>query len=262
MYDDIATTNSNPHYITRPQAFYYGEEMKDWSNTPMAYALDIAIENKFSELLKFPLDRIIYASNDYCFRERTRKNKGELNLPFFNYYRIDYAECSRPWFNDYSNRFGVIDRENNFTSKMGGKMKVYPTDVVYEGSIFFAQQKDCEYAYNKLKFESSNETIITPKLETNKGDILPNAGILNMELEFNPNYKENDWLELNRIWSIGIEFSVSTFMIGVFDKNPEGLHVAKESILQFFSAKKLDYDDWENSTQIEMLLSEYFENKN
>ena len=46
-----STTNSNPHFMTKPQPFYYGEQMKSWANTPMSYAMDIAIENHFSEVL-------------------------------------------------------------------------------------------------------------------------------------------------------------------------------------------------------------------
>ena len=83
MDNTVATTNQNSHYMTRPQPFYYGEQMKSWANTPMAYALDIAIENYFGNTLEFPLDRIIYASNEYCFRERTRLNKGDMTIDTF-----------------------------------------------------------------------------------------------------------------------------------------------------------------------------------
>lgn len=269
MDNNVATTNQNSHYMTRPQPFYYGEQMKKWANTPMSYALDIAIENHLSTVLEFPLDRIIYASNEYCFRERTRKNEGDLNLPFLNYYRNGYDESDKPWFNDYSNRFGMIDRQNRFTSLLGGKMRIYPITINYEATAFFAQNKDCEYAMNKLLFDSSNETIIEPQLETNNGDIVKNIGIVNFDLEYNPTYQESDWLEQNRIWSIGIDFSVTTFMIGNFnplpdrdkDGKPMPLHVAKNVLLEFFSAKKLNYADYKQSEQIEWILTKYFENQ-
>jgi hypothetical protein len=127
--------------------------------------------------------------------------------------------------------------------------------------VFFGQNKDCEYAMNKLLFENSNETIVYPELETNNGDIIKNIGVVGFDLEYNPNYQESDWLEQNRIWSIGINFSVNTFMIGTFDTNPNNLHVAKKVLLQFFSAKKLDYNNYMNSEQMEMLLVEYFGNQ-
>ena len=38
-------------------------------------------------------------------------------------------------------------------------MRIYPITISYEGTAFFAQNKDCEYAMNKLLFDNSNETI-------------------------------------------------------------------------------------------------------
>lgn len=261
MDNNIATTNSNPHYITKSSSFYYGEQMKSWANTPMSYVTDIAIENHFAQTLEFPLDRIIYASNEYCFRERTRKNEGDLNLPFMNYYRKGFSDSERPWFNDYSNRFGLIDRQNRFTSKLGGKLRIYPITIQYEGTIFFGQNKDCEYAMNKLLFDKSNETTIKPQLETNNGDVIQNIGIMNFDLEYNPTYQESDWLEQNRLWSIGVDFEITTYMIGKFDSNPMGLHVAKNVMLEFFSAKKINYENYNESEQMEILLAEYFESQ-
>jgi hypothetical protein len=144
-----------------------------------------------------------------------------------------------------------------------------PISIVYEGSVFFAQNKDLEYAWNKLYYEGFNETILNPQLETNDGNIIKNTANVNMELEYNPTYNESDWLKQNRIWSIGINFSILTFMIGGFnsspsgfdsDGNPIGLKIAKEVLFQFFSAKKLDHADYENSEQMEMILNEYFKN--
>ena len=269
MSDNIATTNTNSHYMTRTSPFFYGEQMKSWANTPMGYALDIAIENKLSDLLELPLDRIIYASNEYCFRERTRKNEGDLNLPFLNYYRKSFGDSNREWFNDYSNRFGLIDRQNKFTSLLGGRLRVYPVSIGYEATVFFAQDKDCQYAMNKLLFESSNETIIEPQIETDKGDIIKNTGNVTFNLEYMPNYQESDWLEQNRIWSIDLDFEVDTFMIGNFnplpdrdkDGNPMPLHVAKSALLEFFSAKKINYENYNDSEQMEWILERYFENQ-
>ena len=126
--------------------------------------------------------------------------------------------------------------------------------------VFFMVCPPCEYAMNKLLLDASNETNIEPQLETNNGDIIKNAGLVNFDLEYNPTYQESDWLEQNRIWTIGIDFSVTTFMIGNFDTNPDNLHVAKSVLLEFFSAKKLNYENYMDSEQMEMLLVEYFGN--
>jgi hypothetical protein len=47
-------------------------------------------------------------------------------------------------------------------------------------------------------------------------------------------------------------------MIGTFDTNPDYLHVAKSVLLEFFTAKKLNYENYKDSEQMEMLLTEYF----
>ena len=111
---------------------------------------------------------------------------------------------------------------------------------------------------NKLLFDNSNETIVKPQVETNDGDIITNAGLMNFDIEYNPTYQESDWLEQNRIWTIGIDFTITTYMIGTFDTNSDNLHVAKSVLLEFFTAKKLNYENYKDSEQMEMLLTEYF----
>ena len=39
------------------------------------------------------------------------------------------------------------------------------------------------------------------------------------------------------------------------------LHVAKNVLLEFFSAKKLDYNNYMNSEQMEWILTKYFDNQ-
>ena len=115
----------------------------------------------------------------------------------------------------------------------------------------------------------NNIVIDIEKGKTNKGDIVENIGIMNFDLEYMPNYQESDWLEQNRIWSIGIDFEVTTFMIGNFNPlpdrdangNPMPLHVAKNVLLEFFSAKKLNYDNYMDSEQMEWILTKYFDNQ-
>jgi hypothetical protein len=111
-------------------------------------------------------------------------------------------------------------------------------------------------------FDNSNETIITPQIETNDGDIIKNAGVMSYDIEYMPTYQESDWLEQNRIWTIGLDFTVNTYMIGTFDTNTEYLHVAKSVLLEFFSAKKLNYESYKDSEQMEMFLTEYFRETN
>ena len=85
-----STTNPNPHFMTKPQPFYYGEQMKSWANTPMSYAMDIAIENHFSKVLELHSNKYL----SYC-SYYTSKLYHYYNLIFIEksieFYKIPYS---------------------------------------------------------------------------------------------------------------------------------------------------------------------------
>lgn len=249
--------------VTIPNnSFYYKEQFGEhWTNDQIsAYALDIEIEKWLSGTLKFPMDRIIYASNDYTFRERTKKNNGQLNLPYVSYYKTDYEETSRPWWNNYANTIGIMDIGNEgYESQLGTKLKITPIRVSYECTIFFSQHKDCEYAYKEVLREESNETILYPKLQTTNGDIIKSIGIQDLDLTWNPLYDESDWLEANKIFTIGLDMSYDTFHITGRD---DDVFIAKEVILNFLSTKGILTKPNVMDTQPQELLIEYFSGNN
>lgn len=230
------------------KSFYYENEFNFWTNQISTYALDIAIENYFGELLNFTKDRIIYASNDFCFRERGRKNDGNLQLPFMNYYRTGYSESDREWFNNYANLIGIMDVANEgYVSTLGTQLKLVPIKAEYEGSIFFSQHQDVEYAWSRLVLEQSNETRLYPNLIANTGNILKNIGIVNFDIEFNPDYNESEWLEQNKIWSISCNFDIDTFFI----YGNDNFHIAQEVICEFLTAKNIFKEGIDPHTQLQ-----------
>ena len=168
-------------------SYYYQKEFEDDFNQIMVYSMDIYLEKYFSEVLNFPLDRIIYASNEYCFRERGRKNGGELNIPFMNYYRTNYSETDRPWFKNQSNLRHILGSEE-VVKELGRNFRCTPIKCDYEGTIFFSQNKDVEYACNQLLFEKSNETIIPYSIIINNKVQLNNTAIFSVDIDFNQNY--------------------------------------------------------------------------
>lgn len=250
-------TNINNSIVIPSKSFYYKDQFtNNWSSQPCAYALDLSLEDFFSKQLIFSLDRIIYSSNDFTFRERTKKNDGQLNLPYMNYYRIGYSEPDRDWWNNYANAFGLMDIGNKgYYKELGSKIRLVPIKIEYESTVFFSQQKDCEYAYSRLLLEGSNETILNPILNTSDENVsLKNIGILNMDLEFNPTYNESDWLVNNKIWTISIDFNVDTFLIYASE---EDLFITNNIILNFLLAKNLIKPNIMDSNP-KILLEEYF----
>lgn len=251
-------TNSLKDIKIPNSSFYYSSEFKkDWINDiPVAYAMDIALENYFSGVFEFPLDRIIYATNDYTFYERERKNDGNLNLPYMSYARIGYSETDREWMNNYGHLIGLRGCDSDVIS-LGKNLRYFPIKMEYEGIVCFSQQKDLEYAYRKIAYESANETIIYPQLESSDGTIIRNVGIFNVDIEFNPSFNESEWLEKNRIFTLGLDFSCDTYLIM---SDSEKISVAKSVELEFITAKKLNRENSEESVPPMVILNEYFGN--
>ena len=248
------------------KSFYYKDEFNNkWSaNEIVSYALDIQLDKWIGDTLLFPPDRIIYASNDYTFRERTRQKKastidiGTLDLPYVSYYRTGYSECERPWWNNWANLFGVYDVANeNYETKIG-KLRLAPVRIEYESTAFFNQSKDCEYALVKLLHDTSNETILFPELVVSDTYSLKNPAIMETEIEFNPEFNERDWLEQNKIFTISMNWYVDTFLIIGDDID---IAIAEEVILDFVSAKKLVKPDVRKSEAIEA-FTVYFNGEN
>ncbi len=251
----IEKTNIIPVKNISNNSFYYKDQFSEhWTNSEIsAYSLDIAIEQWMSKVLRFPLDRIIYASNDFTFRERTRKNEGNLNLPYVSYFKTDYEEVDRQWWNNYANCIGVLDVANEgYENILGTTLKITPIKVVYEATAFFSQHKDCEFAYKELLKEESNETILYPQFNLANGDIVKNIGIQTLELTWNPIYNESDWLESNKIYTIGMDMSYDTFYI---TGNNTDVHFADEIILDFMTQKTGSDLSLENSKD---LFEQYF----
>lgn len=249
------------------KSFYYKDNFNtNWTaDQVVAYSLDIAIDKWVQDTFEFPSDRIIYASNDFTFRERTRNKKesaisvGSLDLPYLSYYRTGYSECDRPWWNNWANLFGVLDVANeSYETKIGSKLRLYPVKIEYEATAFFNQSKDCEYALARILYDASNETILFPELVTSNGDTLKNVAIMENDIEFNPEFNERDWLEQNKIFTISMNWYFNTFMIIGADSD---IAIAESVILDFLSAKKLVKPDVRKSEAIEALTI-YFNGEN
>ena len=248
--------------VIKNKSYYYKDTFDSyWSaNSVVAYALDLKIDEWVQNVLQFPSDRIIYASNDFTFRERTRNKKdnpisvGSLDLPYLSYYRTGYSECDREWWNNYANLFGVLDIANERYESKVGKIRLTPVKVEYEATAFFSQEKDCEYALTEILHDASNETILFPELYVDENYTLKNIAIFNNDIEFNPEFNENDWLEQNKIFTISMNWSFDTFLIIGCDNN---VSIAEEVIMEFISAKKLSKPNISESEAKEVFI-EYF----
>lgn len=222
--------------IISPSNYYYEDKIKDIGEFfNSAYALDIAIETKFAnDLFYGDLSRIVYASNEYCFKRRTEMSEdGLLDIPFMNYYLTNISpDTDRFYWKNTSNIQGLLDVDN-YVSLLGGKLRVVPIKLEYEATLWFSQDKDLHYATSRVMLEDTNENILYGYLEAPNDTEIKNPAFMNFSFSFKPEYTENEWLESNKITSIGIDLSFDTFLVYLNND----ISISEEVIFNFLSTK-------------------------
>jgi len=241
-------------------SFYYGEEFSqnNWYNTSIATA--IAIEEHYAPILfKNDLTRIIYASTDYCFRERSRKNKVLLNLPFMNYYlkSIERDTSPRSLWNNANNIQGMLDMDDDHQALLNSRIRLVPVKLHFEASVWYDQPQDLLKAYQLLALDESNETIIYSYYDAANDCQLKVPCFVKYNLDYNPEYSEKEWLEENKIMSIAVDFEITTFFLYTHGTNTN-VSFSNHIIFNFLSTKGIINTDDPLLTTPQELIIEYF----
>lgn len=222
------------------------------------YSLDIAVELYFASLFfNNDLTRIVYSSNEYCFRKRANQSdKSEtpvwnnVNLPFFNYYLTGTSDpTSRPWYSHYALINGI------YIDELGFNIQINPVKFTYEATIWFSTDYDMKYALIPLYRDNNTESKIQFDVQVDN-QTLSCLGINHYSITYNPAYKESDWLEKNKIRSISLDFNIDTFLL----QGEHDVSLVREIIFDFLSTKKdmadITIDDFTGSLNKE--ITEYF----
>jgi hypothetical protein len=239
--------------IIQPSSFYYESDFIDKDTFfNYIYSLDIEIEEYFSKMLFYSdLGKIIYASNEFSFRKRVEQSEDAiLNIPFMNYFLKSITpDTNRQWWKN-TNNVQTMMNLNGYKEKLGFGVKLVPVHLNYEATIWFSQDKDLQYAYSKVLFSNTNETILYPKLTSESGFVLKNLAIMSYNLDFKPEYTENEWLEMNNITSATLDFEFDTLMVYpdtdiLLTPQPHnrGLFLTEEIIFDFLSKKNITLTD-------------------
>jgi len=217
-------------------------ENKGFLNT--VYAVDIAIENHLSGLLfDGNITRIEYSSLGYAFRKRLSSTiNSSLNLPFLSY-RIDDFKFGLPsWWNARAQTKGV------FIDELQKKIRLSPVTLQYEASFWCNRNDENQYAFTELRFDADNKTTLFPIISINDIDDnpldIPFAGQLGYtNLKYDPKFKENDWIEQNRIHSIRLDFELLTFVM----KENSDVSIPLEVLMEFSSKHGFIDEDYVSS---------------
>lgn len=258
---DTVTTNSD---------FYYGTDWESYTFYNTLLANSIALEEHFGSLLFHDdLTRIIYSPNEFCFKERLRKNKSNsnLNIPFMNYYLTDINQNTSPrslW-NNANMVQGILG--DDYQSKLGYKLKLVPVTMEYEGTVFYNQPYDVLYGQQKVQKQAANETILSGIYNAPTASGMTTSGVYslydpiftNYSISYNDQYSQDDWLVENKIFTIGLNIQAITYFIysedtkisfsnevifnfistkGIIDKDIDPVNCSPQELLQII----LDYD--------------------
>lgn len=218
------------------------------------YSTILSLYEFFTETF-FPTDpnRIIYASNQFAFRERLKlQNSDEisefqvnsLNMPFMNFCISPSGitpNTERSWKNYALEIEGVMDWDIN------KKIKATPVKMDFECTYFSDREADLQYVLSKIFWINSQETLIKPELEID-GKGFCNMGLfVGFETGYRSQYNESDWLEKNKVRTIGMNFSVDTFLL---QTTTDGFWIPKKVLATFASTHDLSIHDWEDYDEL------------
>lgn len=238
--------------------FYYDKTGKQSTQA----ALDLKLVSYFSKLLfKNDITRVIYASNEFCFRERLRRLQEDfplpavgietrvgnsLELPFMNFWQQqEPLKIDRGW----RSPFHVIN--GTFIDELGTNLQIAPAGYSYQATAFFKHEADLDYAYDALSWVAQYPlnlqvelswvpTGVEPGNPTGGVVVFPINAVIGFDLQYNPKYNENDWLAQERILSIGLDFTVQSFRMRLVDPSVGSFWIPTSVVFDFANQLELD----------------------
>ena len=199
---------------------------------------NIAVGRYLAEtLFEGDLGRLVWASSERTFRRRSEQvasrkpNIGTLDFPYCSYRLIQDGidrATQRPWFNQSLNVRGV------WINELGRKVRVTPVQLKYEGVICVQHDTDLYLLQQVLLWDASNETLLSPILETegNNGEKqeIKNIGVVYVSPRMNSRFAESDWVQNNKIQAIDLDIMVDTYLL---HDNRSGYWITVKSALNF-----------------------------
>jgi len=224
--DDVFKVKGNPFY---KKTFY-----------STLFSTNIAVYRHLAEtVFDGDLNRIVWASNERTFRKRqeqvTKRNDafiGTLDLPYCSFRLaqdgIEGKAQNRQWFNQ------ALNVEGEWTEELGRKVRLTPAQLRYEGVVCLQHDTDVYWLQQLLLWQSSNEIILKPTLETTGDDGKPreiqNIAILTLTPHMNTRFSEVDWMQNNKIQAIDMDIQIDTYLLM---DNRAGYWLTKSSMLKF-----------------------------
>lgn len=189
------------------------------SYVPVYYYLYKALEKWISEqLFRNDDSRVFCASDDYAFRRRfeltdTSKNYKDIEVSSLRFPFSNYWPQNSGWQPD--NRIAANPAPLIYTGIYEGYTKIRAAAGIINipTTFYFDREDDARMAYEKLYFLTYNEhNYSTTGILAGETLGIPMIITVN-NLRFNPNFKENDWLRQNRIFTVTVDLNLRSYII-------------------------------------------------
>jgi hypothetical protein len=219
------------------------------------YALYIALEKWLANnIFRKDVSRVFLASNEYAFRRRFELTDtsqdyrtaaaSALHFPFANYWTGNVG-----WQPDERVAANTATLVEVGISERSRMLRAMSVTMPAACTFYFDREDDARLAYEKLLYTSYREQFLTTTVMWN-GEVL---GVpLNIkveELQFNPNYKEGDWLVENRVFTIQATLNLRSYSLyppeqpiytsELIPENNERFELTEEVILELRAGKRL-----------------------
>jgi hypothetical protein len=225
----------------QPRQQYYDHS----SYTATYYALYIALEEWLASLLfKNTLSRVYLSSLEYAYRRRFELTdtsedyatvaSSSLQFPFANYWPLNsgWVPDKRVAANTASLLIKGLSAEHRNLRAMA-----VTTDVA---TVFhFDREDDARLAYERLLWQSYREQYMYTEVAW-KGEVLDlPLNVKIRELQFNPKYSEQSWLDSNRIFTIVATITLRSYSLQpALDSDEEEYFSVTEHVLLDFMSEK------------------------
>lgn len=167
--------------------------------------------------------RVILSSNEYAFRRRFELTDmthsyrdleiSSLHFPFANYWplNIGWSSETRTAANPAALLYTGI-----YTAR--SCIRASNANLTVPVNFYFDREDDARFAYSKLYFYTFNEFSEEETITFQNEEIGLPVVLSIKSLEFNPQFKETDWLKQNRIFVISASINLRTYLIAPPDQ--------------------------------------------
>lgn len=179
----------------------------------------MALEKWISEyVFRNDLSRVFLASNEYAFRRRfeltdmSRNFKdidiSSLKFPFANYWPLNTQ-----W--SFDERFAALNAQLIYKGiyENDTNIKAMPSTITIPAVFYFDREDDARLAYEIIYFKSLNEHYHSIEVPYSNSTLQLPVNIKVQDIKFNPDFKENDWLKNNRIFTLYCSFFLRSYVI-------------------------------------------------